>query len=921
LDPRTVLVLFLLGFGPGAQGAPAALATVGSPVEPAHEATVLEGSVSLADGIPAAGVVVVSDAGGSATTGADGRFRLELLLPAGTSEVRLTAVHTVGASTRSARLAVAVRPGGLIPVGDLALSNGCEPAWRTTFGHFEVLAVPLSIATWDDGNGPAAYGGVGGGVARLAGDRWEALPGTFTLGGIQALQVYDDGQGSKLYAGGRFLLLDGHPAQGLARWDGSAWEILHPNTGTMGMDIEAMAVFDDGQGGGPALFVAGDIELTLQGVPAHDVLRYDGTWSVLGTPLAGDRIVDLAVFDDGQGGGPELYASGTFDVGGTPTIDLARWNGTRWERLAAGFQGPGIQVPPFLEPFDDGLGGGTMLCAVGRFTSVGGVSAQRVARWNGVAWAPLGPGITIPPTDAAVFDNGTGPALYVGGTEGRMRRWDGSTWSVSPKPPLDASETYMGVVDDGNGPTLLVGAGGTLVRWEVDHWRFLPCGVGLSVEALALHDEGSGPALFAGGALSFVGGQPAAGIARWDGTAWSAVGSGVGAPQDAYFVRDLASFDEGGGPVLVVAGRFDTAGGASCLNVARWDGTTWSPLAAGLNGEVRALTVFDDGLGGGPALYAGGVFNASGATALAGVARWDGTAWSPLGAGVNASVRALAVHDDGLGGGPALYAGGSFTLAGGLAANRIARWDGTTWTPLGVGIGDFSGNTVDALLSFEDGGGPALWAGGSFTMAGGAPASHLARWDGSAWSATPGLVFGQGILDLAALDEGTGAGPTLFVAGNFTFIDGIPMRGIGRWDGSSWSSVGGSLPSGGGAVLLVADGGEGVPALFLGGTFPSVGGSDDSNVARWQGCASVPPTLACPDAVEASTFGTLGRVVTFEVTATGAGTPAPIVTCVPPSGSFFPLGTTMVHCTATDALGSQATCDFPVHVSRRTRVR
>ena len=36
------------------------------------------------------------------------------------------------------------------------------------------------------------------------------------------------------------------------------------------------------------------------------------------------------------------------------------------------------------------------------------------------------------------------------------------------------------------------------------------------------------------------------------------------------------------------------------------------------------------------------------------LARWDGFTWSALGEGVNGVVRALAVHDDGSGGGPAL---------------------------------------------------------------------------------------------------------------------------------------------------------------------------------------------------------------------------------------------------------------------------
>ena len=47
------------------------------------------------------------------------------------------------------------------------------------------------------------------------------------------------------------------------------------------------------------------------------------------------------------------------------------------------------------------------------------------------------------------------------------------------------------------------------------------------------------------------------------------------------------------------------------------------------------------------------------------------SSWHPLGDGVDGGVAALAV-----GPGGALYAGGDFTAAGGVTANRVARWDG-----------------------------------------------------------------------------------------------------------------------------------------------------------------------------------------------------------------------------------------------------
>jgi hypothetical protein len=56
-------------------------------------------------------------------------------------------------------------------------------------------------------------------------------------------------------------------------------------------------------------------------------------------------------------------------------------------------------------------------------------------------------------------------------------------------------------------------------------------------------------------------------------------------------------------------------------------------------------------------------------------------------------------------------------------------------------------------------------------------------------------------------------------------------------------------------------------------------------------------------------------VVNYQVTAVDDCDPAPVVTCVPPSGSSFPRGETMVTCTAKDSLGNEsAPCTFKVTV-------
>jgi hypothetical protein len=156
----------------------------------------------------------------------------------------------------------------------------------------------------------------------------------------------------------------------------------------------------------------------------------------------------------------------------------------------------------------------------------------------------------------------------------------------------------------------------------------------------------------------------------------------------------------------------------------------------GIDIQLHALTVFDDGSGAGPALYAGGYFFAAGGVISNHIARWDGSTWSALegpdGVGLNNGVLALAVFDDGSGRGPALYVGGQFLTAGGVTANGIAQWDGSDWSALegpgGVGVG--VGSSVRALTVFDDGANTALFAGGWFTSAGGVPSSRIAKRQG-----------------------------------------------------------------------------------------------------------------------------------------------------------------------------------------------
>jgi hypothetical protein len=92
-----------------------------------------------------------------------------------------------------------------------------------------------------------------------------------------------------------------------------------------------------------------------------------------------------------------------------------------------------------------------------------------------------------------------------------------------------------------------------------------------------------------------------------------------------------------------------------------------------------------------------------------------------LGEGVDNFVNALAVDPEGN-----LYAAGDFTSAGGMPALRIARWDGTSWIPMGSGLGAEGDYSSIFTLTVDDSGN--LYAGGQFTLAGNKPSAHLAKW-------------------------------------------------------------------------------------------------------------------------------------------------------------------------------------------------
>lgn len=264
------------------------------------------------------------------------------------------------------------------------------------------------------------------------------------------------------------------------------------------------------------------------------------------------------------------------------------------------------------------------------------------------------------------------------------------------------------------------------------------------------------------------------------------------------------------GSDIYVGGTFTVASNIFANRIAKWDGGHWTALGNGVNDAVTAIAIS------GNDVYVGGEFGSPANR----VAKWDGANWSSLGSGVNDYVSALAVS------GGDLYVGGSFTMAGGNPANRVAKWNGNNWLPLGSGVEDGFPDSNDERVRSLAVSGNNLYVGGYFTIAGGNPVKHIARWDGNSWSSLGvGPLNGANYSSCIALAvNGNELYAALVILINFR-----PNSVIWKWNGSSWSMVAGGLS---GEVYVIASIGS---DLYIGGFFSTTatGSSVVSGMAKW----------------------------------------------------------------------------------------
>lgn len=566
--------------------------------------------------------------------------------------------------------------------------------------------------------------------------------------------------------------------------------------------------------------------------------------------------------------GNTLYAGGTFtNVNGVAATGLAKWNGSSWSSI--GFNGTAYALAV----------DGNNLYVGGNFTNAAGVAMQNIGRWDGNAWNALGSGLgtNFDAVLALVASNGI---VYAGGTftnagsepVSSVARWDGANWMALG---AGLSSTVFSLAL--NGTNLYAGGlfgNSGVARWNGIGWSNLGSGFNGRVQSVAVLNN----LVCATGSFTSIGGVSASGFAAWNGSVWAAAGSGLSSGG----VRLYAT-----GTNVYVGGNFLTAGSIIANGLALWDGTNWSSVGTpgrmnGVSFIVRAIAAK------GTNVYAGGSFTIAGQTTANYIARFDGKHWHPLGTGITGSstpnvstptISAIAIDGDNV------YVGGSFTSAGGVGVNNIARWDGTNWHGMGN-----PGGLVYSITVRTDG----VYAAGSAEGLSGYADPFFLRWDGTNWQdalnfnitntlslfylndSVPGMdaaafqganVFVGGHFSISQDDPsvpppneiytncnnilrfdgtyanivGTGLdsnvvamaviGTNLYVGGPFANAGGVAANHIAKWDGNGWSDVGGGVVGNGSVYTLAAAGHN----LYVGGSFTNMGGVEAHNIAKWDG--------------------------------------------------------------------------------------
>lgn len=485
-------------------------------------------------------------------------------------------------------------------------------------------------------------------IARWNGATWSAL-GTGLTGGFNAPEVHEiTSLNNELYVGGHFLNAGSGPANHVAKWDGANWSALGNGVPwdvrameALGSQIIVGGLFNEVAGvvgtrllaswngtqwddvGEGHWYESNNVSVlkTINGelweggefkgvgtVGAASIARWDGgTWHVVGSPNHVNMLNDCVKVGDGLVCVGKILPTLQY-----PADDVAIWRNGQWHSFAGGVHVDGnnemvLAVTTFNAPT------GPEIVIAGSFTSVNGVNAKNIARWNGTNWLPLSGGLSSV-TNPQVFD---------------LMEFNGRLYAA-------------GSFETANGLPIKY-----LAQWTGTFWTSIGGPLDFWVRTLTV-DNGF---LVAGGNFQYAAGSPVNRIARWSGSNWQAYGPGVDGS-----VHSMTHYQG----ELIAGGSLNNP-----MGVARWTGSNWLPLGSGVDSNVYGLALYDN------QLIAGGIFALAGGTSAQKIARWNGAGWQTMGAGLgsdNALVSTIRVHAG------ELLVGGSFANSGPIISARFARW-------------------------------------------------------------------------------------------------------------------------------------------------------------------------------------------------------------------------------------------------------
>ncbi len=587
-------------------------------------------------------------------------------------------------------------------------------------------------------------------VARwnVATSSWSALGGGMSGGGlltqVNELAVLTNGD---VIAGGRFTMAGGAPANNIARWNGGSWSALGAGvtSPTLFLGVLALVSLPDGgfvaggdfrdAGGSPASFIA---RWTPGGAGGAGGA---GTWSALGGGT-NDWVSVLTLMPTG-----ELVVGGLFRTAGGITVNqIAMWNFTTstWSGLGTGLTPSSSSVNNVRAIATTAAGD---VYVGGSFTGAGGLATYYIAKWKqptgtGNGWSKVGEhGANADVRSLAILPDGR---VALGGNFQKVGNLFGGPQSATAfriaawDPPTGAWSRFGDGIDAGVTSLLAVGndfiagggftqIGGVQTRGIARYnsltrsWSSLGSGLAAGgVSDMALAPNGD---IIACGSFNSIGGVAVQNIARWNGTAWSALGAGFDNTAEAVAVLPNGS--------VVAGGFFNNAGGQSIPHLALWNGTAWSSIGAiaGGNFWVTRFLVLPNG-----DLIAAGDFTSIGGVPAQHIARRSAAtgAWSALGPGLPFNIWALTRAGNG-----DIIAG--CEISSGVSGAIVNRWDGAAWSPMILGNGGSGYRIVFGLATAPNG--DVLAVGGNdFSGPSNLGAAGIARFNGSTW-----LPLGSGV--------------------------------------------------------------------------------------------------------------------------------------------------------------------------------